>query len=1601
MATEVGNIHIGLYVDVGESRRFSDVANIVERDSRRMNSALGSTTSSVRALRTQMNQSLRFRIAQESLKNLSQATNEVSRLRAAMLGLAAITGTGVTGAFTAAYLVQTADKARLLGNQIRTVTADTAEFASVQDELFNVSQRTRTSLEATTQIYARTARATETYRYSQEKLLRVTETIQKAFAIGGATPQEAQGAAIQLSQGIASNRFGGEEFRSVAENAPVLLRGIAESLNVTIGKLREMSQAGMLTAQVVVDAIVKAGQRIDKEFATTLPTVAQSFTLLDNAFIRYIGRTDETFGVSKKLSASIKGLADNFEDVMYWVTRGTAAIAAFYAVGKTVGAGQNRIASIKMENAAIREMNAKRIDQNKEMAARLIEIEKEIVQARQSVSTASSDAADKRAKNISAAETKQVDAVKRVNQLTAERNGIVDRLRRAQNDEINALKVQAEQARQRVRDDQMRVIQAQEAAAAEERNLRARQAQALVKIDQQIGNANNRVFQTLDRVGQAESAIRAEKDLAKAKIAGEIDSRREMLVTSSMRLRDTQRQIADLRSLQDLSDFEKVYGAQYRGQLKAQQQAISSISKVRKEIDDLQGKMSEIDSGGATTKGITSAMNRHAQAVKQAELAVQSLAKVEAKRMDIAAGEIKGKSLDARIAAEVKELERYRKSVDDLQQRMSALKSATEGAFSGAGVQKSVREIEAFDKKIVAAQNNLKVATAAVSAAQADGGEQWAAALNAQARAAQQVNDLNKEGASLLERQNLNTVQLIASQQRLNTVMRVGSAIRKVGSGILDFFGGGVGLGLTVALVGASALMAKFAMDAQKSAEETARITKQLTDLGYLTGQAADEMGRFQDNVSKGRVSKLQTELDAFSADLKKTVKTLKDIDFADELRNAMGSATEVAIPKGATSDQVRRLRQQAIDSIDAAVGPLKGRLASIRDELVKNKSMSAEARKALEDMALANPQIASVTQPLIEIGDRLNGLKKAAEDWLDALRKAREEQNKNPQQRFGEYMEEEARIRAKYDQGVTRVTSPEIAESAMSEYDSQIKKTMDSLIKKAKELGETLLESDAKRAAEIIYANDVSKKGLRDLIGLYEGTDKGRGYNETLGYGRFTGGDVNLTSMTLREVLELQRNMLQQTRALPSTDPNYNSSAVGRYQIVSTTLKGLIDKLGLSLDQAFTPELQDRLADQLIRGRGRSVSGLRNEWQGLNRAPGEQILRGFDQTSLNLPMMDESVQKWIDGMKDLNLQSKVAGFTEFNKKVMQTAESMGASNDELKQYADAVSTGKLDQIPPKFQAIAESMKQIEGVELGKAFTELQTSNLVPFLSDANQKVVEVARSLGVAEEKIRAFVQASLNGGLTQVAPEFARIQLEVEKTASDERIIKFADGAAEAVGGLVTNLVKGTGGFKDFLAQLGDLALQILIIEPLVESLKGSFRGLASGGGGGGIGGVLGFIPKLFGLFDKGGYTGSGNKYDVAGLVHADEYVFSKEAVNRIGVANLDMLHAILKNGKLPEKLMSLPGFSDGGFTGYRPSLPGFNIANDNMRAMASSMPPAASNITIGGAKIVVQGNADKPALVEMQRMLADSNKKLIKEIPGMVDSRTNRRNARKDRP
>ncbi len=203
-----------------------------------------------------------------------------------------------------------------LNNKLSNSVRASESLIDVTQRVFDISQATRSSLDATATLYARLERGTREYNTSAEDLAKLTSIINQGFIVSGATAQEAENAIIQLSQGIASGVLRGEEFNSVAEQGSRLMVALADSMGVGIGQLRKMAAEGKLTTDVVVKGLLSQGDAIGKEFAKTTRTMSQAFQEAGNNLTKFLGE-----------NTTIKTSINVFSDAVIAVSRNLDAMA--------------------------------------------------------------------------------------------------------------------------------------------------------------------------------------------------------------------------------------------------------------------------------------------------------------------------------------------------------------------------------------------------------------------------------------------------------------------------------------------------------------------------------------------------------------------------------------------------------------------------------------------------------------------------------------------------------------------------------------------------------------------------------------------------------------------------------------------------------------------------------------------------------------------------------------------------------------------------------------------------------------------------------------------------------------------------------------------------------------------------------------------------------------------------------------------------------------------------------------------------------------------------------------------------------------------------
>lgn len=238
----------------------------------------------------------------------------------------------LTAALSVQQVAEYADAWATVNNKLSNSLRPSEQLADVTQRVFDVTQATRSSLDATATLYARLERGTRQYNTSAEDLAKLTTIINQGFVVSGATAQEAENAIIQLSQGIASGVLRGEEFNSVAEQGSRLMVALADSLGVGIGELRAMAAQGKLTTDVVVKGLLSQGSVIGAEFANTTTTISQALQVAGNNITKFFGENSTVKTGAAIFSDAVVTISENIGGLSALLT-GVAAILGSRYVG--------------------------------------------------------------------------------------------------------------------------------------------------------------------------------------------------------------------------------------------------------------------------------------------------------------------------------------------------------------------------------------------------------------------------------------------------------------------------------------------------------------------------------------------------------------------------------------------------------------------------------------------------------------------------------------------------------------------------------------------------------------------------------------------------------------------------------------------------------------------------------------------------------------------------------------------------------------------------------------------------------------------------------------------------------------------------------------------------------------------------------------------------------------------------------------------------------------------------------------------------------------------------------------------------------------------
>lgn len=196
------------------------------------------------------------------------------------------------------------DRMTVVRNKVRSLYDDATQVESVTNMIYHSAQDARTSMDAFATTFLKVQLSTEQYGLSAEQAIQITNTLAKAMVVGGATASETASVMLQFSQALSKGKLDGDEFRSVMENSPVLMRALAKEAGKVMGvvgagqkELMQWSRKGQLTIDILLQALLNAEGEIGERFNRTSETIDQSFTKLSNTWAMFIDEVSKESGI--------------------------------------------------------------------------------------------------------------------------------------------------------------------------------------------------------------------------------------------------------------------------------------------------------------------------------------------------------------------------------------------------------------------------------------------------------------------------------------------------------------------------------------------------------------------------------------------------------------------------------------------------------------------------------------------------------------------------------------------------------------------------------------------------------------------------------------------------------------------------------------------------------------------------------------------------------------------------------------------------------------------------------------------------------------------------------------------------------------------------------------------------------------------------------------------------------------------------------------------------------------------------------------------------------------------------------------------------------
>lgn len=211
-------------------------------------------------------------------RRIRDGTTASDGLWGKLKGIAATVG----GLAAAKKIIGISDDLASTRARLNLIVDDGGSVSELEKKIMASAQRSRSAYFDTASAIASLGANAGAAFANTDEIIAFMEQINKQFVIGGASAQGQAAAMLQLTQAMAAGALRGEELNSILDGAPGIARAIEKYMGIAEGSIKSYAEQGLITAEVVKNAMFAAADETNAKFESMPKTWAQIWTSMQN-----------------------------------------------------------------------------------------------------------------------------------------------------------------------------------------------------------------------------------------------------------------------------------------------------------------------------------------------------------------------------------------------------------------------------------------------------------------------------------------------------------------------------------------------------------------------------------------------------------------------------------------------------------------------------------------------------------------------------------------------------------------------------------------------------------------------------------------------------------------------------------------------------------------------------------------------------------------------------------------------------------------------------------------------------------------------------------------------------------------------------------------------------------------------------------------------------------------------------------------------------------------------------------------------------------------------------------------------------------------------